>query len=71
MYPETPLTFINLLMVLIVILAVRLGIQTIARSAEIFLFFFFLLFMILVVSISPQIQLDNLEPFFRLILLQF
>lgn len=65
MYPETPITFINLLMVLIVILAVRLGIQTIARSAEIFLFFFFLLFMILVVSISNQIQLANLEPFFQ------
>ena len=44
MYPKTPITFINLLMVLIVILAVRLGIQTIARSAEIFLFFFVIIY---------------------------
>lgn len=65
MYPETPITFINLLMVLVVIMAVRLGIQTIARSAEIFLFIFLFLYIILVVSISPQIQIDNLEPFFQ------
>ena len=65
MYPETPITFINLILVIIVIFAVRLGIQTIARSAEIFIFFFFFLYFLLVISISPQIDVSNLEPFFQ------
>lgn len=65
MYPETPITVINLLMVIIVLMAVRLGIQTIARSAEIFIFFYFFLFFILVVTISPQIKIENLEPIFQ------
>ncbi|SFQ04070.1 spore germination protein KB [Psychrobacillus psychrotolerans] len=65
MYPETPITFINLLLVIIVVMAVRLGIQTIARSAEIFIFIFFFLFIVLAVSISPQIDVTNLEPFFQ------
>lgn len=65
MYPETPITFINLLMVIIVIMAVRLGIETIARSAEIFIFFYFFLFFILVLTISPQIDVENIEPLFQ------
>src|SRR5690606_18510629 len=65
MYPETPITFINLLMVIIVVMAVRLGIETIARSAEIFIFFYFFLFIILVLTISPQIDVENIEPLFQ------
>jgi len=65
MYPETPITFINLLLVIIVIMAVRLGIQTIARSAEIFIFIFLFLYIILAVAITPQIDLTNIEPFFQ------
>lgn len=65
MYPKTPIAYISLLLVLIVILAVRLGIQTIARSAEIFVFPYFLLFIFLVVTISPQIEMGNIEPFFQ------
>ena len=65
MYPKTPMVYLNVLMVLIVVMAVRLGLETIARTAEILIFVFFFLFIFLAVSISPQIDVENLEPFFQ------
>ena len=65
LYPKTPLVFLNLLMVLIMVMAVRLGLETIARTAEILIFVFLFLFIFLAVSISPQINTENLEPFFQ------
>ncbi|TQR18634.1 spore gernimation protein [Psychrobacillus soli] len=61
---STPMAATNILMAIILVMAVRLGIETIARSAEIFIGVFFLLFIILVVFIAPQIQFENIQPVF-------
>lgn len=64
-FPETPVAAIHFLMVVIVIMGVRLGLETIIRSSEIFIVFFFILFIILVAFITPQIKLENLQPVFE------
>lgn len=63
--PETPLVAISILFVTIVIFGVRLGIESISRSAEIFFPVFLLLFIVLVVFVSPQIKFQNIEPVFE------
>ncbi|GGA27609.1 GerAB/ArcD/ProY family transporter [Psychrobacillus lasiicapitis] len=59
---NTPIAATNILMAGILVMGVRLGLETIARSAEIFIGVFFLLFIILVIFIVPQIQFENLQP---------
>lgn len=63
--PDTPLPVLGMLMILIVVMGVRLGIETIARSAEIFIVFFFILFGFLVIFVSPNIEFENLQPVFE------
>nr|WP_246096792.1 endospore germination permease [Psychrobacillus soli] len=63
--PNTQMAATNILMASIVVMAVRLGIETIARSAEIFIGVFFLLFIILVVFIAPDIEFENIQPVFE------
>ncbi|WP_233191824.1 MULTISPECIES: endospore germination permease [unclassified Sporosarcina] len=65
MMPNTPSLALNILMMGIVVMGVRLGLETIARSAEIFIVVFFILFLILVVFISPEIKFENLQPVFE------
>ncbi|MFJ5769830.1 endospore germination permease [Psychrobacillus sp. NPDC093180] len=65
MIPNTPMVATNILMAAILIMAVRLGLETIARSAEIFFVVFFLLFFFLVIFISREIEFENLEPIFE------
>lgn len=63
--PNTPMIALNLLLGGAIIIGVRLGIETIARSAEIFIFFFFALLILLVLFILPQIKVENLQPVFE------
>ncbi|WP_427138815.1 GerAB/ArcD/ProY family transporter [Psychrobacillus psychrodurans] len=63
--PNTPMAATNILMGVIMVMAVRLGLETIARSAEIFIVIFILLFLILVVFIAPEIQYENIQPIFQ------
>lgn len=63
--PNTPMAALNILMVIIIVMGVRLGLETIARSAEIFILFFFTLFFFLVLFISPEIKFENLQPVFE------
>jgi spore germination protein KB len=63
--PETPMAALNSLMVIIMVMGVRLGLETIARSAEILIVVFFFLFIILVVFISPEIQFEYIQPVFE------
>ncbi|MEK3977495.1 endospore germination permease [Psychrobacillus sp. FSL K6-2836] len=63
--PNTPMAATNILMAFIMVMAVRLGIETIARSAEILIGIFFLLFIILVVFIAPEIEIINMQPVFE------
>ncbi|MEY8349225.1 endospore germination permease [Bacillus cereus] len=65
MMPNTPALALNLLMILILVMGVRLGLETIARSAEIFMPIFFILFIILVVFLIPQIKFENIQPVFE------
>lgn len=60
--PNTPITALNILMAIIIVMGVRLGIETIARSAEILIFVFFVLFLFLILFISPEVQFENLQP---------
>ncbi|USK70926.1 GerAB/ArcD/ProY family transporter [Peribacillus asahii] len=63
--PETPIEVINFIFMCVVIMGIRLGLETLARSAEIFFAFFITLFIILVVSIAPQIDFQNIQPVFE------
>lgn len=65
MLPNTPMVAIHSLMAIILVMAIRLGLPTFARAAEIFIFVFFFLFIILVIFILPQIDFANIEPFFQ------
>jgi len=65
MLPNTPIVVSTSLMSLILVMAVRLGLTAIARAAEILIFVFFFLFIVLVSFIIPQIDFDNIEPFFQ------
>jgi spore germination protein KB len=62
--PNTPMVVLNILMAGIIVIGVRLGLETIARSAEILVAIFFFLYIILVVLIAPQIQFENIQPVF-------
>lgn len=63
--PNTPMVVLNILMAMIIVMGVRLGLETIARSAEILIVVFFVLFLILVVFISPEIKFENIQPVFE------
>ena len=65
MMPSTPMVVLNILMALIVVMGVRLGLETIARSAEILIVVFFVLFLALVVFIVPEIKFENIQPVFE------
>ncbi|WP_312118067.1 GerAB/ArcD/ProY family transporter [Brevibacillus reuszeri] len=60
--PETPIQSVHILFACIVMMGVRLGIETLARSAEVLFPLFVLLFVILVIFLSPQIKLENIQP---------
>lgn len=64
MMPSTPMIYLNILMAFILVMGVRLGLETIARSAEILIVVFFVLFLILVVFISPEVKFENIQPVF-------
>ncbi|MGW8959782.1 GerAB/ArcD/ProY family transporter [Paenibacillus sp. NPDC055715] len=60
--PQTPAQSVNILFAVIVVMGAWLGIETFARSAELLFPFFILLYISLVILISPEIKLENVEP---------
>lgn len=60
--PTTPIQAIHILFIFIVIMAVRLGIEPLARATEIFFPIVILLLIIFVILISPQIEIKNIQP---------
>ncbi|QNK89129.1 endospore germination permease [Sporosarcina sp. resist] len=60
--PETPLIAFHLLFFSVVIIGVRYGLETIARFAEIIFPFFILLFILTVLLLSPNIEIQNVQP---------
>ncbi|MFD2442839.1 endospore germination permease [Bacillus sp. CGMCC 1.16607] len=66
--PDTPIEATIILFSCILIMGIRLGIETLARTGEILFPFFFILFIILVVSVflPPfQYKFENIQPFFE------
>jgi spore germination protein KB len=65
MMPETPVVFINILFAAVVVLGVRLGIETVARTTEILfpIVVFFIIF--LIVFSIPELELKNIQPVFE------
>ncbi|UPW81366.1 endospore germination permease [Lysinibacillus sp. Ag94] len=60
--PETPTMAFAFLFSIIIIYAAFLGIEVFARFAEILFPFFILIFILFVVSISPSVHMENLQP---------
>lgn len=63
--PETPIHAIHFIFLLIVIYGTRLGIETIGRLAELLFPWVIFFFVVFVFSISPQVKIDNIQPFFE------
>ncbi|HEY0827215.1 MAG TPA: endospore germination permease, partial [Bacilli bacterium] len=60
--PETPIQATMILFLGIVVIGVRLGLETIARTAEIFLPWIIMLFFIMVLFLLPDIQIEKIQP---------
>lgn len=60
---ETPLEAIHLMFLLPVIYAVKLGLETYSRAAELTFPFVILMFIILIALTSPQTELTNIQPY--------
>lgn len=63
--PNTPMVALNILLAIIIVMGVRLGLETIARSAEVLILICLIFFLFLVFFISPQVNFDNLQPVFE------
>ncbi len=62
---ETPIQAIEIVFLLVVFMAVRLGLETVSRTSEFLTPWVFLLFLIMVIFISPQIKIQNIQPIFE------
>ncbi|MBT2667182.1 endospore germination permease [Bacillus sp. ISL-4] len=60
--PDTPIQVIMILFMSVVLLAARLGLEPLARSAEIFFPFVVLLVSTLIILLLPEIKFQNLQP---------
>jgi spore germination protein KB len=60
--PETPILFIMGCLMVIVVMAVRLGPETMARGAEIFFPWVILLFLTLVLMLLPKMEMEKMLP---------
>ncbi|WP_256759290.1 endospore germination permease [Cohnella sp. WQ 127256] len=62
--PDTPIEAIHILLLFIMILAVRLGLETFTRLAEIIFPWFILFFLIFTISLLPAIDINKIQPVF-------
>ena len=62
MMPETPIAAIIILFIGVVIMGGRLGLEVISRTAEFFFPLIILLFIILVIALTPETEIENLQP---------
>src|SRR5690606_36172499 len=60
--PETPIQAIHILFLSIAVMGVRLGLEPLARTAEIFLPLVLLLLVMLVCLVSSEIQFEKVTP---------
>ncbi|MBT2700846.1 endospore germination permease [Bacillus sp. ISL-40] len=64
MMPETPIEAIHILLLGIVIMGVRYGLENMARTSEIFFPWVLILFFTTVIFVSPQIEFEKIQPVF-------
>ncbi|MBP1174193.1 endospore germination permease [Paenibacillus sp. OT2-17] len=62
MIPETPILAVNILFALIILLAVRLGLEVLVRSAELMFPLFTLLYISFTGLVVSNIKLENIQP---------
>ncbi|MBK3494259.1 endospore germination permease [Viridibacillus sp. YIM B01967] len=63
--PETPAAAFGILFMLVIIYSMYLGIETFARATELLVPLFVLIFVFFVICISPQIDIQNIQPIFE------
>ncbi|MBP1992239.1 GerAB/ArcD/ProY family transporter [Paenibacillus eucommiae] len=59
---DTPIQAVHILFMIVVVMGVKLGLEPLARAAELFFPFIVLLIIILVLLIAPQMKMVNLQP---------
>jgi spore germination protein KB len=62
--PETPIQFLHISFMAIVIMAVRLGLEVIARAAEIFAPWALMFIVLIVLLLTPEMEFIKLQPVF-------
>ncbi len=60
--PETPIQAIHIIFLSIIIMGVRLGLETMARAGEILCPWFIMFFIAFIIFLSPQIELERMQP---------
>lgn len=60
--PETPIESIHIIYLIIAMMGTRYGLETLARTGELLFPLFALFFLMLVIFISPQIELEKIQP---------
>lgn len=63
--PETPIQAVHFILLIAIAMGAGLGLEVIARSAEIFLPWVVVLLFFLIVFLFPQIQTDRIQPLFE------
>ncbi|MFK7692380.1 endospore germination permease [Paenibacillus sp. HJGM_3] len=63
--PQTPLVLINAFFAFIVVMGVRLGLETLGRSSELMLPWFLFLFVVLLATLAPEMKPENMLPIFE------
>ncbi|MBB6735309.1 endospore germination permease [Cohnella zeiphila] len=63
--PRTPFAITCSLFALVVVMGVRMGLETIARASELMLPWFVILFGVLVLTLAPEIHVDRMLPVFE------
>ena len=60
--PHTPIVATHILLLLVVIMALRLGLETFSRTTEFFFPWVLILSLMIIFFIAPQIEFKNLQP---------
>ncbi|RCW51035.1 GerAB/ArcD/ProY family transporter [Paenibacillus prosopidis] len=63
--PETPIESFTILFAGIVVMGLRLGLEVVARTAEILFPWFLLLFIVSTLFLIPEIEIQNIQPVFE------
>lgn len=63
--PHTPFLMLTALFAFIVVMGVRLGLETIARASELMMPWFLIQFVVLAVTLAPSIEADKITPVFE------